>query len=197
MPFHVFDKLQEPLHVVVPVFNPFRYKTRWKHTERALKHFHDSGATITLVEAGFNRRELAFADSGLDGTLANCALNGGEFRHKYIVLHAKDELWLKENLINIGVQNLPYKWEQVAWLDSDIHFARPNWVGETIHKLQHYDFIQLFSQARDLSPTYELMPSGYDGQRQNTGQQQTQQHKPIVQVTSPEIVLLLDAPQPL
>jgi len=161
---HVYDPVKEPLYCVVPVFNPFRWKSRWKHTERAVKHFIDSGAVVYLVEVGFNRRELAFANSGLDGLLANCQVTGGsgrEFRHRYIGLHTKDELWLKENAINIGVQNFPFGWEQVAWLDSDVHFLRPNWVGETIHKLQHYAFLQMFSHARDASPQYEVMPERY------------------------------------
>jgi hypothetical protein len=157
------DQVREPLHAVVPYFNPWRHKSRVKHTERALKHFADSGAVITLVEVGFNRRELIFADSGLDGTAAACGIPGGgsEFRHRYIGLHTKDELWLKENAINIGVQSLPYDWQQVCWLDSDIHFVRPNWTGECIHKLQHYAFIQMFSQAQDLAPNYETLPAGY------------------------------------
>jgi len=161
MPFIVPDAVREPLYAVVPIFNPWRWQSRWKHTERALKHFHDSGCVIYLVEAAFNRRELAFADLGLDGTLANCKILDNRFRHKYIGLHTKDELWLKENLIDIGVQNLPFDWMQVCWPDSDVHFARPNWVGECIHKLQHYAFLQMFSQARDLAPNYEMLPETY------------------------------------
>jgi hypothetical protein len=160
MPFLVKDKVSEPLYALVPYFNPWRWKSREKHTQRALKHFHDSGAVIVLVEIGFNRRGLQYADSGLDGTLADCSIHG-EHRHRYIALHTKDELWLKENAINIGVQNMPYDWQQVCWLDSDVSFIRPNWVGETIHKLQHYAFIQMFSQARDLAPNSEMLPEDY------------------------------------
>lgn len=157
------DRVVEPLYAVVPYFNPFRHKSRVKHTERALKHFHDAGAVIILVEVGFNRRELVFADSGLDGQQAECGVLGNDprFKHKYIGLHTKDELWLKENVINIGVQHLPHDWQQVCWLDSDVHFVRPNWVGECIHKLQHYSFLQMFSHARDLGPNYEVLPSDY------------------------------------
>lgn len=159
------DKVTEPLYAVVPYFNPWRHKSRVKHTQRAIKHFHDSGAVIVLVEAGFNRRELVFADSGLDQTLAECGIHG-EHRHKYIGLHTKDELWLKENLINVGVQSLPHDWQQVCWLDSDVVFVRPNWVGECIHKLQHgtqsdITFLQMFSHARDLGPNYEMLPEDY------------------------------------
>ena len=158
--FYRRDQVREPLHAIVPYFNPWRWKSRVKHTERALKHFHDSGAIITLVEVGFNRRELVFADSGLDGKTSECGIHG-EFKHRYIGLHTKDELWLKENIINVGVQSLPYDWQQVCWLDSDVHFVRPNWVGECIHKLQHYAFLQPFTQARDLTPGYEMLPESY------------------------------------
>jgi hypothetical protein len=64
-------------------------------------------------------------------------------------------------MINIAIRHLPHDWQQVAWLDSDVHFIRPNWVGETIHKLQHYAFVQMFSHARDLRPDYELLPEDY------------------------------------
>lgn len=136
-----------------------------KHTQRALKHFHDSGVTIIFVEIAFNRREFEFTGCGLDGMLTNCEVlspgAAGQQRHRHIQLRSKSELWLKENAINIGVQNLPHDWQQVCWLDSDVHFLRPNWVGECIHKLQHYSFLQMFSHARDLGPRYEMLPESY------------------------------------
>ena len=158
------DAVREPLYVVVPVSNPWRWKSRWKHTERAIKHFMDSGAVVVLVEVAFNRRELVFADSGLEGTPAECGVLGSDnrFRHRYIGLRSSSELWLKENQINVAVaQALPYDWQQVCWLDSDVHFVRPNWVGECIHKLQHYKFLQMFTHARDLGPNYEVLPESY------------------------------------
>jgi hypothetical protein len=160
--FVVKDAVREPLYAVVPYFNPWRWKSREKHTLRALKHFSDSGVVIVLVEAAFNRREFTLADSGLHDSPANCNIHGeGKFRHIYIPLRTKDELWLKENLINVAVSRLPHDWEQLCWLDSDVHFVRPNWVGECIHKLQHFAFLQMFSQARDLAPNSEMMPEDY------------------------------------
>ena len=157
------DTVREPLYAVVPYQNPWRYKSRVKHTQRALKHFHDSGATIVFVEIAFNRREFEFTDCGLDGMLTNCEIvsDGAMRRHRHIQLRTRSELWLKENAINIGVQSLPHDWQQVCWLDSDVHFLRPNWVGECIQKLQHYAFLQMFSHARDLGPNYEMLPENY------------------------------------
>ena len=169
MPYVVPDAVREPLYAVVPYFNPWRWKSREKHTLRAIKHFADAGAVVILVEAAFNRREFSLADCGLDGVLASCHIlpSDHNFRHRYIGLRTTDELWLKENLINAGVSRLPDNWQQVCWLDSDVQFARPNWAGECIHKLQHYAFLQMFSHARDLGPNYEMLPEDYphaDGQ---------------------------------
>lgn len=157
------DHVREPLYAIIPYYNPWQWKSREKHTIRAIKHFQDAGAVVVLVEAAFNRREFAFADSGLDGSPANCGVLGNDhrFKHKFIGVRTKDELWLKENLINIAAAQLPYDWQQLCWLDSDIHFVRPNWVGETIHKLQHYAFLQMFSHARDIAPNYEMLPEAY------------------------------------
>ena len=190
MTYVVPDAVREPLYAIVPYFNPWRWKSREKHTLRALKHFHDAGAVIVLVEVAYNRREFTFKNQprlnprgsdkevseyaaavvpslfgleecGIDGTLANCGIQGSGYRHRYVPLRTRDELWLKENAINAGVSHLPHDWQQVCWLDSDIHFVRPNWVGECIHKLQHYSFLQMFSHARDVGPNYEMLPADY------------------------------------
>lgn len=158
------DVVREPLYAIVPHYNPWQWKSRQKHTERAIKHFIDSGATVVLVEIAFNRREFVFEDSGIEGLGTNCdgvLKNSNEFKCKYIKLRASNELWLKENAINIGVTHLPTDWQQVCWLDSDVHFLRPNWVGRTIQELQHYKFVQMFSHARDLDPNYEMLPEKY------------------------------------
>lgn len=157
------DEVREPLYAIVPLFNPWRHKSRYKHTERAIKHFMDSGAVVILIEAAFGRREPVFADSGLDGLPANCNIHGERrFTHKYIQVRTRDEMWLKENLVNVAAARaLPHDWQQVCWLDSDIHFMRPNWVGECIQKLQHYKYLQMFSHAADLSPDYTILPESY------------------------------------
>lgn len=74
-----------------------------------------------------------------------------------VKLRTKDEVWYKENLINIGVQHLPADWEYMAWIDTDIEFQNKNWVDDTIHELQTYDIVQLFSHAIDLGPRGQAM----------------------------------------
>ena len=67
-----------------------------------------------------------------------------------IKLRTEYELWYKENLINICVRHLPHDWEYMAWIDADIEFQNKNWVSETIHQLQTYKVVQLFSHCIDL-----------------------------------------------
>jgi hypothetical protein len=70
---------------------------------------------------------------------------------------SNDELWHKENLINLGIQHLPEDWEYVAWIDTDIEFQNKNWVRNTLDQLQPYDIIQMFSHAIDLGPNGESL----------------------------------------
>jgi hypothetical protein len=72
-------------------------------------------------------------------------------------LRTSDELWHKENMINIAVHHLPANWEYFAWIDADIEFQRKDWVAQTLRQLQHYDIVQLFSHAVDLGPDGEIM----------------------------------------
>jgi len=60
-------------------------------------------------------------------------------------LRTSDEMWHKENLLNLVVQRFPADWKYGAYLDGDFHMTRPDWALEAIHQLQHYDFAQLFS----------------------------------------------------
>jgi glycosyltransferase involved in cell wall biosynthesis len=83
-------------------------------------------------------------------------LVGGEMA-RHFQFRTRHELWHKENLINLGIARLPEDWEYVAWIDADIQFTRPDWVQETLHQLQHYDVIQLWSHAQDLGPRHEPM----------------------------------------
>jgi len=74
-----------------------------------------------------------------------------------IKLRTDDEIWYKENLINIAVTHLPDDWEYMAWIDADIEFQNKKWVSETIELLQTYKVLQLFSHAIDLGPKEETL----------------------------------------
>jgi hypothetical protein len=69
----------------------------------------------------------------------------------HLQLRFRQDIWLKENMINLGVKHLlPRNWKYMAWLDTDIHFRNPHWALEAIHQLQHYSVIQPWSDCMDL-----------------------------------------------
>lgn len=61
---------------------------------------------------------------------------------KHIKVHLPSVLWVKENLINIGVASLPDDWKYASWIDRDILFTNTSWVEETIQQLEYNDLVQ-------------------------------------------------------
>ena len=131
------------LHVIAVISNPQRYETRYDLYNKFAKHVEDSGAKLWTVETAFGDRphEITASDHS-----------------QHIQLRTSTELWHKENMINIGISRLPANWEYVAWIDADVTFARPDWALETLHQLQHYKVVQMFSDCMDLSPDYRIVP---------------------------------------
>lgn len=137
------DAVNEPLYVVTPFYNSARYRSRWKLYGPFEKYILDSGAHLVTIECTYGERaETLFA------THPN---------HTVIRVRTNHEIWLKENLINVAVTRLPQDWKYMAWIDADIIFARPDWVGETLQQLQHYKAVQMWSQYQDVTHDYELI----------------------------------------
>lgn len=164
------DYIDQPLYVVTTIFNPIRYKSRWKHYERFAAHVKASGGVLVTVEAAFGERHHALQSGTSQHNVpiyGRAPTKPTEFHkarstepHQYIRVRTNDELWFKENLINIGISRLPEDWKYVAWVDADVMFTRPNWVGETIHQLQHYKLVQMWSECQDVGPRYASINRG-------------------------------------
>lgn len=121
------------LHVVSVVSNPARFQRRYELFEKFCIYM-KSIPHIRLLTIELQQRHRPFVTSA------------------DIKLRTVHELWFKENMINIAVQYLPEDWEYVSWIDADIEFLNPCWSLETLHQLQTYDVVQLFSHAIDLGP---------------------------------------------
>lgn len=135
------DRLHHPLYVVTVIFNSPRFRTRWELYEDFALMVARSGAILYTVEVAFGDRDWAVTDPK---------------NPHHLQLRTSDELWLKENALNLAVARLPRDWKYVAWIDADIAFARPDWADETRHALQHYDIVQMWSQSHDMTPDYEI-----------------------------------------
>lgn len=167
------DNVLQPLYVITPVFNPQRYKRRWKLYTDFQKHVRDAGAVLLTVECSFGERTSAedqwatpaplpfenptYTSHGPTPVPPAASLPQSRLKQDYIKVRVNQdqEIWTKECLLNIALQHLPADWKYVAWIDADVLFTRPDWVSETLHQLQHYHFVQMFSVALDLSPSYE------------------------------------------
>jgi len=75
---------------------------------------------------------------------------------KHLKFKLKNILWVKENLINLAIKNLPDDAEYIAWSDRDIYFLNPFWVEQTIEKLKTHDVIQPWSEVIHLNSSYNL-----------------------------------------
>ena len=88
------EPVSSPLYVVTTMFNPLRYWARYRLWHAFEKHCLDAGAVPYTVE-------LALRDRHHEVT--SCE------NSRHIQLRAASELWLKENLSNIGVGFLDRK----------------------------------------------------------------------------------------
>jgi hypothetical protein len=128
------------LHVVTALFNPLRYRARYRNYRAFAKHVADAGAILTTVECAFGGRPFEITDAS---------------NPRHVQVRTNDELWLKENLLNIGITRLPADAEYVGIIDADMAFQRPDWAQETLQMLQHHPAVQLYSDLTYLGPDHE------------------------------------------
>lgn len=132
-------------YVISVVSNPVRYSRRWQLMKQFQRHMHDVDANLITVELGYGDRYPQVIDHTKYDPCEPTTL----------LFKTREELWHKENLINLGIQYLTATkpdWKGVAWIDGDIHFSRHDIIEETMHQLQHYDVVQMFSHCINLDP---------------------------------------------
>lgn len=126
------------LHVAVVSTNPFRWRTR-RELANDTRRFMALSANVVL-----HFGELAYGDRPFD--LTDPAVNPLDVQFR-----GPHELFHKENLLNAVVRTFPPGWQYGAIIDADFHFTRHDWALETVHQLQHYDWVQLFSSYTNVT----------------------------------------------
>lgn len=53
-------------------------------------------------------------------------------------------LWQKERLLNIAAEQVPDKFDKIAWIDCDVIFHNENWVKEAEKQVNEHGVCQLF-----------------------------------------------------
>ncbi len=127
------------LHVITPISNPRRFESRYRLYQNFAEYASKQpNVTLHTIEAAFGDRDYVLKN-----------------QPNFVGVRGSDELWLKENMINIAATRLPADWKYMAWVDGDIEFSRNDWGLETLHLLQHYSVVQMFSHSLDLGPNQE------------------------------------------
>ena len=149
--------MNEMLYIILPLCNPRQYKRRFylytNFVKRLLKDYEN--IFILTVEMIFNNHK--------SHTLSS--LNLDDNRHKIIYVHSDSELWVKENLINIGIRyltlNINPNWKYVAWIDCDIMFLDDDkkLIEKTIYALSHHPIVQMWISCAFLGPNNKIIES--------------------------------------
>lgn len=144
--FYHVNHLADKFHVVTVVSNPVMYKSRYRLFKKFEKHMRASGVQhLHVIEIQNGNRAFQVTQEG---------------NPYHTQLRTQDEIWVKENGLNLAIQRLARSfpdWKYVAWIDADIEFTRPDWVEKTINELQVNKFVQLFQTAVDLGPKGHAM----------------------------------------
>jgi hypothetical protein len=132
-------------YVVAVCSNPARYASRYRLFKKFMQEMHDAGAQLVVVECRQKNRSFMVSDSK---------------NPLHLQVTASSEIWIKENLINLGIRHLSKvrpNWKYIAFIDGDISFVkshfipkRENWISETVEALQTYHVVQMFQTAIDL-----------------------------------------------
>jgi hypothetical protein len=132
---------------VTSYYNPARFKQRLTNYRIFRANL---GVPLVTVELSFDGRfELGENDSDI-----LIQISGGAV------------LWQKERLLNLAIKSVPHNSENIAWIDCDVVFDRPDWMEEAELQLSKFNIVQLFSEFVDLesdglpSNVRDLFPSG-------------------------------------
>lgn len=110
-------------------FNPGGYRTKYENYIRFRKPIETAGAFLMTVELAFGMEPLSLQGS------ENCPV---------LQVRAKDVMWQKERLLNIGLANLPTQFTKVVWLDCDLLFCDMLWLKNTSALLDEIPVVQPF-----------------------------------------------------
>ncbi len=140
-------------YVVTMISNPVRYRSRYELYNKFESMMKEAGANLITIELALGVRPFVITE---------------KHNPLHIQLRTVDELWHKENALNIAINyiaQLDPGAKYIAWVDADVLPMRPikEWLLETKHALQHYEFVQMFDTAMDLDQNHTMIGSPQQG----------------------------------
>ena len=134
-------------HIIGVVSNPVDYRSRYRLYEVFQDDITRKGAQLWTVELA-------------TGARLHKITNVSEPKHIQAWASAlPGEIWIKESMINLAIQHISRQhpdWRYIAWVDADVKFEK-GMLEKTVHELQIWDLVQMWSHAVDLGPNDETL----------------------------------------
>lgn len=125
----------EHFYIITVISNPVRYESRYRLYKDFREIVESGGAKLITVEQIFGDRNAVVTE------------RDNPF---HVQVFSVEELWHKENLIDIGVAHmmqLDPQCKKFMWCDADIYPTVPSrhWFEEVVHQLDHNEAVQCFN----------------------------------------------------
>lgn len=131
--------------VVTVISNPRRFRRRYELYTKFAAQCLAAGVTLITVEQAFGDRQFMVTEAN---------------NPDHVQVQGVDELWIKENLGNVGVQRAIARGaNKIAFVDADCFAMVPfrEWMEETCHALDHHDVVQMWQWLLNFGPQGELI----------------------------------------
>ena len=134
------DPIEDKLNVIIVISNPCLYATRYILLKEFVKRIEEEESNVNLfvVEMIYAKQKFIITDKK---------------NKNHLQLKTDTPIWHKENMVNLGVQQLlPKNYKAFAWIDADIEFDNSSWALDTLKILNGCkDVVQIFSHCIDMS----------------------------------------------
>ncbi len=130
------------LTVITAIANPVMWESRIALYRAFEEHMLDSGVNLVTVECTY-------------GDHAPQLSVDPHVKHVRVKASGVHKIWVKENLLNLGIACADPEAKYIAMVDADIEFRSKTWAKDTVAALQHYHVIQPWSYCYDLGPNGE------------------------------------------
>lgn len=135
----------QTLYIITPVFNPMKFKSRYRLFADFVKRMDLPNVKLFVVE-------MAFGDQPFVVTKQDEPMN--------LQLRTNQLLWQKERLINLAAKKLFHvvpEAQYMGWFDGDIGFTAGDWIEKTLHRLTYLKVLQPFGSAINFDADLEAM----------------------------------------
>jgi hypothetical protein len=113
---------------VTNYYNPARRKVKWDNFVR----FRDGlrGIPLYVVEAAFGDEPFTLPPGP-----------------EVLQVRCRDVIWQQYRLVNLGIRQLPDRFDKAVWIDADILFPDPDWHHAMSDMLDAHAVVQSYSRA--------------------------------------------------